>query len=83
MDVRVRRREETEDYCARYGFKTGSVYGDGGIVIGDHEKNNAADYKRPQDNLIPLTNINELNFEEDDIVLGWESNPDRPLHQNS
>ena len=83
MDVRVRRREETEDYCARYGFKTGSVYGDGGIVLGDHEKNNAADYKRPQDNLIPLTNINELNFEEDDITLGWESDPSRTLHQNS
>ena len=83
MDVRVRRREETEDYCARYGFATGSVYGEGGIVLGDHEKNNAADYKRPQDSLIPLTNINNLNFEEDDIILGWESDPTRPLHQNS
>ena len=84
MDVRVRRREETENECRKYGFMTGSVYGDGGIVLGDHEKNNAADYKRPQDNLIPLSNINELNFEEDDMdtLVGWESDPSRPNHQN-
>lgn len=82
MDVRVRRREEIEKECRRYGFMTGSVYGEGGIILGDHEKNNAADYKRPQDNLKLLTNINELNFEEDNITVGWESDPSRPSHQN-
>lgn len=80
MDVRVRRREEIENLCIELKFKTGSVYGEGGIVLGDHEKGNAADYKRPQDNLVPLSNINELNFEND--MLGWESDPARPLHQN-
>lgn len=83
MNVRIRRRTETEDYCAKYGFSTGSVYGDGGQVIGDHEKNNATDYKRPQDNLVPLTDVNELNYTDDmDTLVGWESDPSRPLHQN-
>ena len=34
-------------------------------VPGNLEKGNDADYKRPQDNLVPLSNINELNFEND------------------
>jgi radical SAM superfamily enzyme YgiQ (UPF0313 family) len=77
MDVRVRRRIETEEYCVKYGFATGSVYGDGGLIIGDHEKNNATDYKRPQDKLIPVTKVDDMN-----TLVGWESDPTRPLHHN-
>jgi len=77
-DVRTRRREETEDVCRRNGFMTGSVYGSGGVMIGDHERG-SVDYMRPQDKLIPLR-IETLNFESDDV--GWESDPTRASHQN-
>ncbi len=84
MQVRVRRREEIENLCHQLGFGTGSVYGEGGQIVGDHEKNNAADYKRPQDNLIPLHDINAINFEQDEMneFLGWENDPTRSNHQN-
>lgn len=84
MEVRVRRRTEIENLCNQYGFGTGSVYGEGGQIIGDHEKNNAADYNRPQDNLTPLHDINSINFEQDEMnkFLGWETDPSRSNHQN-
>lgn len=84
MEVRVRRRQEIETLCNFLGFGTGSVYGEGGQIIGDHEKNNAADYNRPQDNLVPLHDVNTINFEQEEMkkFLGWESDPSRETHQN-
>lgn len=84
MQVRIRRRQEIETLCNQLGFGTGSVYGEGGQIIGDHEKNNAAEYKRIQDNLTPLHDINKINFEQDEMnkFLGWEIDPARPNHQN-
>lgn len=76
MDVRVRRREQIEQWAQQYGFNTGSSYGEGGQIIGDHEKGNAADYQRPQDDLIPLYSNVEINYD-DDIkdTVGWENDP--------
>lgn len=84
MDVRVRRREQIEQWAQQYGFNTGSSYGEGGQLIGDHEKGNAADYQRPQDDLIPLYSNVEINYD-DDIkdTVGWENDPTRPLHNNN
>lgn len=73
MAVRIRRREQIEQWAAEFGFRVGSTYGEGGQMIGDPEKNQILDYKRPQDNLISLYDATH--------EIGWESDPTRPTHQ--
>jgi len=83
IDVRVRRRTEIEQWAIDFGFNTGSAYGDGGQLIGDHEKGNAADYERPQDDLIPLYSSTEINYNDEiDNTIGWSSDPKRINHKN-
>ena len=82
MEVRVRRREDIEQWAAKFGFRVGSTYGDGGQMIGDPEKGTNADYQRPQDDLISLYNTDTDTDEDKEFkqFIGWESDPLRPTH---
>ena len=83
MEVRVRRREEIERWANEFGFTVGSTYGEGGQMIGDPEKNNIADYERPQDDLVSLYHADTDSDEDKEFkeFIGWESDPARPTHK--
>jgi len=83
MEVRIRRREEIERWATEFGFTVGSTYGEGGQMIGDPEKNNVADYERPQDDLVSLYHADTDTDEDKEFkdFIGWESDPLRPTHR--
>lgn len=78
MEVRIRRRQEIENWAREFGFNVGSTYGEGGQIIGDPEKDNVADYERPQDSLVSLYHDTVDDTPE---FIGWESDPLRVTHK--
>lgn len=78
MKLRKKRRNDLVQWANDFGLGTESVYGTGGQLIGDVEDRDIVN------KLYKIENAIDLGLEDEIVktVLGWESDPTRPIHNH-